>query len=161
MHVCKIYVAWKLLWLFFSMLISGLRLLHAPLILIWSPVMCSPERVDPDRAWKGGNPPVGEVSVRRQRPGEDTGDAITRIQQTLNPKERKGKERLYLFKRALGIEQVVDHISRHTDEWGHTDAVTQDGGPRRIMVVEQLDLWREGQETDDDELDTRTKAEVS
>lgn len=30
--------------------------------------------------------------------------------------KRKGKEKLYLFECALGIEQVVDHVSRHTDE---------------------------------------------
>lgn len=72
----------------------------------------------------------------------------------------KGKEMLYLFESTLGIEQVVDHISRHTDEWGDPDAVAQDSGPWWIVVVEQPDLWREGQETDDDELVTGTKAEV-
>ena len=61
---------------------------------------------------------------------------------------------LYLFECSLGIEQVEDHIRRHTDEWRHPDAVAQDSGPWREVVVEQPDLWREGQETDDDELHT-------
>lgn len=69
---------------------------------------------------------------------------------------------LYLFECSLGIEQVVDHISRHTDEWWHPNAVAQDSGPWREVVLEQLDLWREGQETDDDKLHTGMgrKAEV-
>ena len=48
---------------------------------------------------------------------------------------------------------MEDHISRYTDERGHPNAVAQDGGPLWVVVVEQPDLWREGQETDDDELD--------
>lgn len=64
-----------------------------------------------------------------------------------------GNKVQYLFECTLGIEQVVDHVSRHADEGGHTNAVAQDGGPWRIMVVEQLDIRRKGQETDDDELD--------
>lgn len=61
---------------------------------------------------------------------------------------------LYLLECALGIEQVVDHISRHTDEGGNPDAVAKDSGPRWVLIVEQPDLWREGEEADDDELDT-------
>lgn len=61
---------------------------------------------------------------------------------------------LYLFECALGIEQVVDHISRHTDKGGNPDAVAKDSGPWRVVIVEQPDLWREGEEADDDELDT-------
>jgi len=70
------------------------------------------------------------------------------------PISRRGKERLYLFKRSLGAEQVVDHINGHADERRHPDAVAQGGGPWRVLVVEQLDLWWEGQKTDDDELHT-------
>lgn len=50
----------------------------------------------------------------------------------------------YLFKSALGIKQVVDHVSRHTDEWRHPDTVAQDSGPWRVVVVKQPDFWREG-----------------
>lgn len=74
---------------------------------------------------------------------------------------RKREEMLYLFERALSIEQVVDHVSRHTDERGHPDAVAQDGGPWRVVVVEQLDFWRKGQETDDDELGTKTEIRLN
>lgn len=63
----------------------------------------------------------------------------------------------YLFKCALGIEQIENHISRHTDEWGHPDAVAQDSSPRWVVVVEQPDLGGEGQETDDDELGKRSE----
>ncbi len=44
--------------------------------LIWSPIMCSLERVDPDSARKGAEaiPVVGEVSVREQRSGDDIGE---------------------------------------------------------------------------------------
>lgn len=69
----------------------------------------------------------------------------------------EGNERIivYLLECALSIKQVVDHVSRHADERGHADAVAQDGGPRRVVVVEQPDLGREGQETNDDELCAR------
>lgn len=59
------------------------------------------------------------------------------------------------------MKQVIDHVSRHADERGHPDAVAQDGGPGRVVVVEQLDLWGEGQETDDDELGPGRRAETS
>lgn len=58
----------------------------------------------------------------------------------------------HLFEGALGNDQAVDHVSRYTEERGHTDAVPQDSGPRGVVVAEQPDLWREGQETDEDEL---------
>lgn len=56
-----------------------------------------------------------------------------------------------LFESALSVEQVVDHVGRHTDEGGHADAVAQDSGPGRIVVVEQLHIRREGKKADDDE----------
>lgn len=57
---------------------------------------------------------------------------------------------------------MINHISRHTDEGGNTNAVAQDSGPWWVVVVEQPDFWRKGQETDDNELETRfgTKIEV-
>lgn len=42
--------------------------------------------------------------------GNHTGNVLKRGEE-----ERRGKD-LYLFECALGVEQVVDHVSRHTDE---------------------------------------------
>lgn len=58
----------------------------------------------------------------------------------------------YLFEGPFGGEQVVDHVGRHTDERGDTDAVAQYSGPEWVQVVKQPHLRRKGQETSDDEL---------
>ena len=59
----------------------------------------------------------------------------------------------YLFEGALGPQQVVDHVGGDADEGGDPDAVAQHVGPRRVLVVKQPHLGREGQETNDDELE--------
>ena len=61
--------------------------------------------------------------------------------------------RLYLFEGALGPTQVVDHVGGDADEGGDSDAVAQHVGPRWVLVVKQPHLGREGQETNDDELE--------
>lgn len=90
--------------------------------------------MDPDSAWKGEEqrqcPAIGEVSAREQRSGEDVGKrAKERVREACAENEGncigdtvdiefevKGKKMLYLFECTLGIKQVVDHVSRHTDE---------------------------------------------
>lgn len=62
---------------------------------------------------------------------------------------------LYLFECSLSIKQVVDHVGRHADERRHADAVAQNRGPQRVVVVEQPHLRGESQETNDDELCAR------
>lgn len=58
----------------------------------------------------------------------------------------------YLFEGPFGGEQVVNHVGRHANERGDTDAVAQYSGPKWILVVKQLHYRREGQETSNDEL---------
>lgn len=59
---------------------------------------------------------------------------------------------VYLFEGPFGGEQVVDHVGRHANERGDTNAVAQYSGPEGVQVVKQLDLRRERQETSNDKL---------
>lgn len=58
----------------------------------------------------------------------------------------------HLFEGPFGGEQVVDHVGRHANERGDTNAVAQYSGPEREQIVKQPHLRREGQETSNDEL---------
>jgi len=58
----------------------------------------------------------------------------------------------HLFEGSFGGDQIVDHVGRHTDEGGDSDAVAEHCGPERVEVVKQLHLGRECQETHNNEL---------
>lgn len=59
---------------------------------------------------------------------------------------------MYLFEGPFGGEQVVDHVGRHANERGDTNAVAQYSGPEWVYVVKEPHHRREGQETSNDEL---------